>query len=319
MSTTPRTTALFLLLGCLLPAGWHESVAQQAESSPPKGVSVLLIATRTAMREMEPQVWSEFWGDQFQDSQIEYEIIWWELASLGKLRSHPAVRGFEDLARQASGAAAETETHWDNALREDLKPILARAALALLVAEQPEHIDLAEAVLKLARTTNSDAELNVATVEARWGGKARRRLERAADQGLYLPLIRLYDLAVIMPKRIIRYSLLQSRTSAQSIETFALPRQGAYKGCAEAYRARDTAYTALTAATYMKAARHAKRRIANGHKQLDKGNNLLVGSCAKEAELKKAINAFERARRLFLKAQEVADRFERAIANVRAI
>ncbi len=167
-------------------------------------VTILLVATRTAMELMEPRLWEESWGDQPEDSRIEREIIWWELASPVNLRVHPAVESFEDLASLlVAGAAAGTETDWSSVLEgEDLKTILAQATLSLFIAEQPEHIGLAEKMLELAISTGSDVDLDIGTLEDRWKKRVRPRLEEAASWGRYLPLVRLYDLAAIMPDRI---------------------------------------------------------------------------------------------------------------------
>ncbi len=295
MSTPRRKLASIFVLGCLLPAGWREATAQPVTAFPPERAAILLVATRTAMAEMEPEVWEEPWGDQPEDSQIEREIIWWELASPGNSKVHPAVGGFEDLARLATEAAVESGTDWLSVLREELKPILVRTALSLIVAEQPEHIDVAEMTLKQARTTNSAAEIDVSTIEDRWKAKEHRRLEKAASSGRYLPVVRFNDLAAIMPDRLAG-RIRHSRDHLAATDS----------KCAEALSARNKARAALRGAIYAKAARHAKRRIEKGHKQLDKGNDIL--NCEEDADLREAISAFDEAEKIFRKAEEAAEK-----------
>ncbi len=174
------------------------------ESQDRETIAVLLVATREAMRLMEPEVWEKSWGDRPEDSLIDRQITWWELTvSPGKLRVHPAVESFEELTDLVDEPATENETDWSGVVDENLETILARAALSLLVAEEPEHVDLAEAMLQLATETNSGAELDVAKLEARrWKKKDLLRLKEAANRGRYWPLVRIYDLAAIMPDRI---------------------------------------------------------------------------------------------------------------------
>ncbi len=87
---------------------------------------------------------------------------------------------------------------------------------------------------------------------------------------------------------------------------------------AEAQRAKEKARIALEGAIYAKGARHTKRKIENGHKQLDKGNDLLYRSNrTDEAVLLKAIQAFEKAEMIFLKAKETAFRIEHSKPDLR--
>ncbi len=193
---------------------------------PPKRVTVLLITTRTAMKAMEPGRWEKSWGDQPEDLRIKREIIWWELASPTGLRAYPAVGSFVELKGILGGEeSVGAEIEWSDILGveksqirrvEDLKIILAREdVFSLFVVEEPEHIGLAEAMLTQAIKMNSDAELDVASREDRWRKmEVRERLEKAADWGQYLPLVRFQDLAIIMPDRIagkIRRKYYQSK------------------------------------------------------------------------------------------------------------
>jgi hypothetical protein len=176
-------------------------------------ITILLVSSREAMRLMEPEVWEEPWGNQPQDSQIKRNIIWWELTRPGHLRVHSAVENFQDLESQGTEPAAGNEVNWKRVFEKDLEATLTRAAHSLLVVERLEHIDLAEAILELAITTSSHAELDVCIVEDGWKKKERLRLEEVASRGRYWSLVRFYDLAAIMPDRIagkIRRNYLQS-------------------------------------------------------------------------------------------------------------
>ncbi len=211
---------------------------------PPKRITILLIATRTAMKKMEPRVWEESWGSRPEDSRIEREIIWWELASPTDLRVHPTVGSFAELEGFLGNETAlgtETnrnvgiETDWSHVLNlnpkkgkvrgvENLKTILARDVLSLFIVEEPEHIGLAQAMREQA-VTNSDTELDVATLESRWNNDQKQLLEEAASWGRYLPLVRLYGLTAIMPDRIagkIRRKYHQSTESKGDYVTLAI-------------------------------------------------------------------------------------------------
>lgn len=177
--------------------------------SPKVRVTILLVATRTALGLVDSKAWEESWGDQPEDSRIEREIIWWELArpeaNPNNLRIHRAVGSFEDLGNLlVTGETAGAKTDWSSVLASaDLEVILTQATLSLFIVEQPEHIGLAEAMLELAISTNSGVEFDVGSLEDRWGKKAQLRLEKVGSlRGRYLPLVRLYDLAAIMPDRI---------------------------------------------------------------------------------------------------------------------
>ncbi len=175
----------------------------------PRRVTILLVATRTAMEEINPRDWEESWGDQPEDFLIERELFWWELARSARLIFHPAVESFEDLLSGDShdllvaGAAAGSESDWKLSLETaDVKTVLTRATSALLIAEKREHFGLAQAMLSMATETNSDIELDIGTIELDWRKKDRMIMEEAANWGRFLPLVRLYDLAAIMPDRI---------------------------------------------------------------------------------------------------------------------
>ncbi len=169
-------------------------------------VAILLVATRDALKRIELEIWDDSWGDRPEDSRAEREITWWEPTRPGYLRVHPAAGSFEGLARRADEPVAEPEIHWDESLEAELRPLLARNVISLLIAGEPDHIELAAAMRKLAADMNTGAELDVATLESRWSGRRfeaeRTSLEDAAASGRYWLLVRLYDLAAIMPDRI---------------------------------------------------------------------------------------------------------------------
>ncbi|MCP4545750.1 MAG: hypothetical protein GY835_04695 [bacterium] len=165
-------------------------------------IAILLISTRETMKAMEPKIWDESWGVQPEDSKILREIIWWELTSPGHLRIHPPVGRFQELASLAAGSGGGTGTDWASALEESLKPLLDRNVLSLLVAEQSDHIDLAERMLTLANKTDNDAELDVGSLGEKWRENTRLRLGEAASRGRYWPFTNPFDLAAIMPDRI---------------------------------------------------------------------------------------------------------------------
>ncbi len=167
-----------------------------------KRITILLITTRDTMKSMEPKIWDLSWGEGPEDSKILREILWWELTRPGYLRIHPAVNSFEDLASLAAGSAGGTNTDWDRVLDKNLKSLLDRNVLSLLVAEQSDHIDLAKRMLDLANETNNDAELDVGSLGEDWKGSTRLRLEEAASRGRYWPFTHPFDLAAIMPDRI---------------------------------------------------------------------------------------------------------------------
>jgi hypothetical protein len=187
-------------------------------------VAVLLVASSNAMRSMEPAVWDESWGDKEEDTLIDREIIWWEITGPGQLRIHPAVSSFEGLTSQLAESAAGGTEDWNPVISRNLRPILDRAALALVVAESPEHVELAEGMLLKANQANSYAVLDVASLEDRWSKDEHARLEGAASRGRNWLLIRLYDLAAIMPGRIagkIRlayYQAARERSPAGSLD-----------------------------------------------------------------------------------------------------
>ncbi len=189
-------------------------------------IAVLLITTRETMRSMEPGLWwDESWGDRPEDSKIRREIVWWELTtSPGRLRIHPAVASFRDLASLAVGPGAGPEVGWESVLGENLKPLLEQDVLSLFVAEQPDHIGLAETMFKLASETKSNAELDVGMLEENWKKDAAtgQRLEQAASKGRYLPFTHPFGLAAVMPERIagkIRRNYRDRPSSSGTVET----------------------------------------------------------------------------------------------------
>lgn len=178
--------------------------------------TILLVASRKVMRELDPKVWEEAWGNKVEDANILRDILWWELVGSAEVRVHPPADSFPDLARLVDGDSTGPAVPWGPQHAKNLASIFSRDALSLIVVEEPTHIERAEALFAAAEGTNTEVDIGV--LEEIWDEdtEERSRLEEASSRGSLLLLVRHFDLAAIMPDRIagkLRRNYLQSSYS----------------------------------------------------------------------------------------------------------
>ncbi len=205
-----------------------EVVATDSANRLGEGIAVLLVTTRDAMVNMDPEVWDEPWGERSIDSKIGREIVWWEWVDPEKLRIHSAVRSFGELADLAGKPSGANEARWRDVVEEESEAILARAAYSLIVVDRPGQADLAEEMSARANNVNS-ADLDIAKVEKKkkadkddgWDKPKRdlKRLEETATSGEFLLLTGLYELTAVMPDRIAVRTRKAYRASLRSAES----------------------------------------------------------------------------------------------------
>lgn len=164
-------------------------------------VPVLLVASRASLAEVDLSIWDEAWGEKPEDRLVEREIHWWELAN-NTVHVHAPTSDFDRLSQQVEQPSEPSSTIPTAELRKHLEEVLDRVAYSMIVVESEEHIRIAETMNEAASTTGSPTDLDIATLEKNWKNKTHQRLEEIANKGRYLPLLRTYDLAAIMPGRI---------------------------------------------------------------------------------------------------------------------
>jgi hypothetical protein len=190
-------------------------------------VVILLVGTR--MESMRLAGWEAVWGEGRTGAQVLRQIFWCELLEgPQKFRVHPAVgdfeslaknvdrwKGYEDLRGRIVDSATEAEVAWARLVKDNLGSILKKTALALIVVQHSEHIDLTEALHGAA--AGSDTVLDIVSFQDSWNSwstRERMRLVDASGQGRYLTLSQFDDLSRIMPARIAGESHNDERLSS---------------------------------------------------------------------------------------------------------
>ena len=171
----------------------------------------------------------------------------------------------------------------------------------------------------LGSITRGDAE--VAEVVESLRGYVREYLNLASlDSGPSCDIALIPDMvllgATFAEPLVVVPSLPESVISELKTAEAEVEPEGLGKSCEEALAVRREACVALEDALYARAARHTRKKIEAGHRALDRGDDRL-GNCQELKNIRRATRSFQKAKGIFLKAKETANRIEDLLPELR--